>query len=84
MILHRVDGNGLEAAPTERDHERVAIFQDSFVPAMFFKADLNESDAAFAAEKTAGDDGETSVEIRHEFARNRVKFWARMRTVEWN
>ena len=51
---------------------------------MFFKADLNESDAAFAAEKTAGDDGETRVEIRHEFARNRVKFWARMRMVEWN
>ena len=40
VVLHRVHGDGLEAAPAKRHDDRVTCLQDALVPAVLLQAKL--------------------------------------------
>ena len=70
MRRTREDGQRLEAAPPDRENERILILEDLLVPPVLFHAHLHKAHLLLVRQQGAENQWVAQVEILDEFARH--------------
>jgi hypothetical protein len=69
VVADAVDGKGLEAAPAQREDQRVAVLEDARMPAVFLEARLHVAYLVLALEQRAQHQRGGGAVVLHQLTR---------------